>query len=110
MFTINHLQTILKYLAEKLHTTDDGLVQKYIKTNYPRLNKFYYADHNEDVEQLYFVYKGDHHINLHHLTQDMFDSLLVDKFLEQILGDAKILIEDARDEQVKPYLIRIDNL
>ena len=108
MLTFNQVQTILVYLSDKLLSVDNNLVQKYIKDNYPHSLKFYYGDNRSN--ELYYIYKHDRHINLHSLTQEIFDSLSVISFLEIILVDAENLINAARDEQIKPYLTRIDNL
>ena len=108
MLTFNQVQTILVYLSDKLSIIDNNLAQEYIKANYPQSLKFYYGDNRSNG--LYYIYKHDRHINLHSLTQETFDSLSVSEFLETILVDAENIILAARDEQIKPYLTRIDNL
>lgn len=108
MLTFNQVQTILVYLSDKLLSVDSHLVKEYIQANYPQSLKFYYGDNRSN--ELYYIYKHDRHINLHSLTQEIFDSLSVSGFLETILVDAENVINAARAEQIKPYLTRIDNL
>ena len=105
MLTFSQVQNILVYLSDKLLSVDNNLVKEYIQASYPRSLKFYYWD-----SELYYIYKCDRNINLHSLTQEIFDSLSVISFLEIILVDAENIINAARDEQIKPYLTRIDNL
>jgi len=105
MLKFTQVKAILEYLADKLHDMDDGLVQQYIKTHCNESdNKFYYARY-QNPEGLHYK-----HIRLYCLTGKDFDDLLVSNFLENILSDAKDVVEEARTEQILPYLVRIDNL
>jgi len=107
MLRFNQVTAILEYLADKLHDMDDGLVQQYIKTHSNSDNdhiKFYYSQYQSSRG---LHYKG---IRLHYLTPKEFEDLLVSNFLENIISDAKEIVEEARTEQILPYLTRIDKL
>lgn len=106
MLTFKQVQTILNCLAERL---DEIEIYQFLKTNTNKSTKFYYTDGKTGFTHLYYAYKDNWHIRLCWLTQETYNSLLVSEFIESILVDAETVINLAREEQIKPFLTRIDS-